>query len=217
VTLRAKGKQPELMNPVTGEIRKIARYEEAANGTKIEIDVNDRADSFFVLFREEATVPSVLKASAPAAELDLFFNDANELVAETYSDGTYTMTMSDGSTRSVTIQKASQSLNISGFKTESTDNEGFTETRVAEFNLPSPVGKDQRVYLDLGKIEIMAQVTLNGKTYDTLWMPPFTLDVTDALKAGQNQIAVRITSTTEGKPKMSEMVQLKTVTVTGAK
>lgn len=64
--------------------------------------------------------------------------------------------------------------------------------------------------LDLGNVEIMAQVTLNGKTYDTLWMPPFTLDVTDALKSGTNRLAVRVTSTTAGKPKLGETVQLKT-------
>ncbi len=43
-------------------------------------------------------------------------------------------------------------------------------------------------------------------------LPPFTLDVTDALKTGANKIAVRVTSTTEGKPQMGETVQLKTVT-----
>ena len=210
-TLRGKGKQPELMNPVTGEIRKIARYEETANGTKIEIEVNDPADSFFVLFREKAAAPSVVKASAPVTELDLFYNDKNELVAETRKAGTYKLTMSDGSTRSVTIEEDSQTVAISNWKTESTDNAGFTETRVAEFNLPASFGNDQRVVLDLGKVEIMAQVTLNGKTYDTLWMPPFTLDVTDTLKAGQNKLAVRVTSTTEGKPKMGETVRLRTL------
>lgn len=307
VTLRVKGKQPELMNPVTGEIKKIARYEETANGTKIEIDVNDRADSFFVLFREKATAQSVVKASAPVTELDLFYNAKNELVAETGKGGTYKLTMSDGSTRSVTMgdgvtkpQKKSPEivitkalygvtgipekqvdvtekvqamvsagerqitgsnelagldpaygilkrlelvytvdgkkqsvaaaedekinllgmqrgtgktlLKLDGWKTESTDNEGFTETRVAKFNLIKKIGKDQRVVLDLGNVEIMAQVTLNGKTCDTLWMPPYALDVTDALKKGQNKVAVRITSTTQGKPKLGESVQLKTVT-----
>jgi hypothetical protein len=63
----------------------------------------------------------------------------------------------------------------------------------------------------------MAQVTLNGKTFDTLWMPPFELDVTDALKIGANRIAVRITSTTKGKPKMGATVQLKTFTVRNVK
>jgi hypothetical protein len=209
-TLRVKGKQPELMNPVTGEIKKIARYEATANGTKIEIDVNDPADSFFVLFREKALAPSVVKASAPVTELDLFYNAKNELVAETGKAGTYKLTMSDGNTRSVTIAADSKSLQITGWKTESTDNEGFTEICIAEFSLPKDFGKDQRVVLDLGKVEIMAQVTLNGKIFDTLWMPPFELDVTDALKTGANRIAVRVTSTTEGKPKIGESVQLKT-------
>ena len=304
-TLRVKGKQPELMNPVTGEIKKIARFEETANGTKIEIDVNDPADSFFVLFREKATAPSVVKASAPVTELDLFYNDKNELVAETGKVGSYKLTMSDGSTRSVTMSDGStkpekkspeivitkalygapgvpgkqvdvteniraklaagqkvmvvsneltgrdpafgtkkrlelvytlddkvhkvslpenEELDLSGskvgegstllvltdWKTDSIDNGGFTKTRVAEFRLPNTFRKGQRVVLDLGKVEVMAQVTLNGKTYDTLWMPPFTLDVTDALKSGKNKLAVRVTSTTEGKPKLGGSVQLKT-------
>ena len=308
VTLRARGKQPELMNPVTGEIKKIARYKETAQGTKIEIDVKDRADSFFVLFREKARAPSVVKASASASELDLFYNAKNELVAESDKTGAYKLTMSDGSTRSVKLgdgfvssekknpkivitkavygapgvpkkqvdvtdkiqalvsagestvkasnelagrdpaygtqkqlelvyavdgkvhevsvkeneavnlpgimpERGQALLEITGWKTESTDNAGFTETRVAEFGLPKKNGKDLRVILDLGKVEVMAQVTLNGKTYDTLWMPPFALDVSDALKSGTNKIAVRITSTTQGKPKMGAAVQLKTVTV----
>jgi hypothetical protein len=212
-TLRVKGKQPELMNPVTGEIKKIARFEETGNGTKIEIDVNDSADSFFVLFRENANAPSVVKASASAAELDLFHNDKGELVAETGKAGTYKLTMSDGSTRSVTVKADAQSVALTGWKTESTDNGGFTETRVSEFNLPKSFGNDQRVVLDLGKVEVMAQVAVNGKAYDTLWMPPFALDVTEALKTGQNKLAVRVTSTTEGRPKMGQTVQLKTVTV----
>jgi len=208
-TLRAKGKQPELMNPVTGEIKTLARYAETANGTQIEIDVKDPSDSFFVLFREKATEPSVVKASASAAELDLFYNEKGELVAESGKAGTVQLTMSDGSTCSITIQGESQTVAISDWTTESTDNEGYTEVRTAEFSLPKKIGNDQRVILDLGKVEVMAQVTLNGNTYDTLWMPPYELDVTDAIKAGQNKLAVRVTSTTEGKPKLGGVVQLR--------
>ena len=83
---------------------------------------------------------------------------------------------------------------------------------MATFNLQKKIGNDQRVVLDLGNVEIMARVTLNGKSFGTLWMPPFRLDVTDALKKGQNKMAVRVTSTTQGKPKLGESVQLKTVT-----
>lgn len=116
-------------------------------------------------------------------------------------------------TRSVTIKADSKSLAIGGLNVESTDKDGFTEIRATEFNLPKSFGNDKRVLLDLGKVEIMAQVTLNGKTYDTLWMPPFILDVTESLKSGQNNITVRVTSTTEGQPMMDRSVILKTVTV----
>ncbi len=40
-------------------------------------------------------------------------------------------------------------------------------------------------------------------------MSPIELHVTDALKVVPNQLAVRLTSTTVGKPKMREPVQLK--------
>lgn len=56
----------------------------------------------------------------------------------------------------------------------------------------------------------MAKVTLNGKTFDTLWMPPFTLDVSDALKSGKNHIQVMVTSTSKGKPSLDKVVELRT-------
>jgi hypothetical protein len=101
VTLRAKGKQPELFNPVTGEIKKIACYEQMEDGTKIEIDVQDRADSFFVVFREKAVSPSVVKVSIPVNELDLFYNEKSELIAKTGKAGIYALTFSDASMRTV--------------------------------------------------------------------------------------------------------------------
>ena len=75
-------------------------------------------------------------------------------------------------------------LEVTGWN-ESTDNAGFTETRAAEFKLLKKIGKDQRI-LDLGKVEDGAG-TLNGKTYDTLWMPPFASMGRDALKSGTNK------------------------------
>ena len=211
-TLRVKGKHPELMNPVTGEIKKMARFEETEHGTKIEIDIQDPADSFYILFREKVTIPSVIKASAPVTELDLFYNDTNKLIAEAEKAGTYQLRMSDEKTRTLVIKENAQIVPISGWQTESTDNEGFTETHVTEFELPPNFGQKQRVYLDLGKVEIMAQVRLNNKTFETLWMPPFELDVTNALKKGTNIMSVRITSTSTSKPKMGIPVRLKSVT-----
>lgn len=61
------------------------------------------------------------------------------------------------------------------------------------FNLSKEIlNPDQRLYLDLGKIAIMARVKLNGKDCGTLWKPPFVVDLTDGAKTGVNDLEVRI-------------------------
>jgi len=94
------------------------------------------------------------------------------------------------------------------------DEKGFSVLKETTFELPAEFGKGQRILLDLGRVEVMAKVTLNGKVYNTLWMPPFELDVTDALKAGQNTLSVLVTSTSQKKPTLGSEVQLRTVTRT---
>jgi hypothetical protein len=54
------------------------------------------------------------------------------------------------------------------------------------------LSKGQGLYLDLGKVQAMAEVKLNGKTFPTLWKPPFVVDITDAAKAGKNKLEVRV-------------------------
>lgn len=215
-TLRVSGKAPELFNPVSGQITKLARYKADKNGTRITIDVKDKSDSCFIIFRDKQSQPSVVKAQQGGkditpADLKLFYDDNGKLIAETANAGTYNLTMSDGTKRSLTVKKSSDNLVINGpWKTTKTFQQGFSVQQETTFNVPSGFGKDQRVYLDLGDVEVMAKVTLNGKSYDTLWMPPFTLDVTDAVKGGNNKLQVVVTSTTTGKPKLGSTVQLKT-------
>ncbi len=54
------------------------------------------------------------------------------------------------------------------------------------------LAKGQRLELDLGKVAVMAEVKLNGRTLGTLWKPPFVVDVTDVAKAGANKLEVRV-------------------------
>ncbi|NJL19250.1 MAG: hypothetical protein HC901_02915 [Bdellovibrionaceae bacterium] len=76
-------------------------------------------------------------------------------------------------------------------------------------DLTAGFGRGQRVLLDPGRVEVMAQVTLNGKLCGMLWMPPYTLDVTDDLMSGSNTFEVKVTSTSTGKPALGG-VQLRT-------
>jgi hypothetical protein len=42
---------------------------------------------------------------------------------------------------------------------------------------------------------MIAAVTLNGKKLRALWTPPYRLDVTDALKSGENILQIEVTGT----------------------
>lgn len=214
--LRVTGKVPELFNPVTGEIRKIARYKAEKDGTRICIHVNDSSDSFFVIFREQLQRPSVVKVQAEGKDigpgtLALYYDVNNKLIAESGSKGVYALAMSDGTEKSVRIEEDSEILPLGGaWTTANKDEQGFSVFKEIAFSVPTGFGMNRKLELDLGNVEVMAKVTLNGKEFETLWMPPFVLDVTGIVETGSNKLKVLVTSTSQGKPAMGD-VRLRTV------
>jgi hypothetical protein len=56
------------------------------------------------------------------------------------------------------------------------------------------IGKDRRIYLDLGKVKVIATVKLNGKDLGILWKSPYRVDVTGILKAGDNALEIGVTN-----------------------
>ena len=109
------------------------------------------------------------------------------------------------------MDKDTESMPLSGaWTTANKDKQGFSVFNETTFAVPAGFGKGQKIELDLGNVEVMAKVKLNGKEFETLWMPPFALDVTDALKTGDNKLTVLVTSTSQGKPKLGD-VKLRTV------
>jgi hypothetical protein len=68
-----------------------------------------------------------------------------------------------------------------------------TATYRKVFSLQSSV-ISHRTYLDLGRVEVIAEVWLNGKPLGTLWKPPFRCDVTSALRDGENELEIRVTN-----------------------
>ena len=67
----------------------------------------------------------------------------------------------------------------------------FSGTAVYQKNFSLPEIKS-RVLLDLGRVEVMARVRVNGKDCGILWKPPYCVDITDAVKAGDNTLEVSV-------------------------
>lgn len=56
------------------------------------------------------------------------------------------------------------------------------------------LGGGKRLYLDLGRVEVIASLRVNGKDLGILWKEPYRADVTDAVHAGANQLEIRVTT-----------------------
>jgi hypothetical protein len=54
--------------------------------------------------------------------------------------------------------------------------------------------KGQRLYLDLGRVEVIADVKLNDQDLGILWKPPYRIDITDVARAGKNRIEISVTN-----------------------
>ena len=218
VTLRASGKAPELFNPVTGETRKLARFWPDGEGTRVAINVVNPSDSFFVVFRDKAPAEgSVVKAerdgkTASPAELDLYVDESGFLIGEATQPGTYKLTISDGTQKQTTIAAVCEPLVIKdGWVLVPGQDATNTLTQEVVFDLPEALAKAGSVRLDLGNVNVMVTATLNGTEYETLWMPPFELNVTKALKPGQNRLRVQVVSTTPTTPSFGPEIRFKPV------
>jgi len=68
-----------------------------------------------------------------------------------------------------------------------------TASYVREFDW-SPRAPRDRWLLDLGNVQVLAQVRLNDADLGVLWKPPYAVDISAALKSGRNRLEVRVTN-----------------------
>jgi hypothetical protein len=86
-----------------------------------------------------------------------------------------------------------------GSWTDSTDNGvkyfSGTATYTKEIEIPAEmVGAGHSLWLDLGRVKNLAEVSLNGKSLGILWKPPFRVEITPAAQPGKNRLVIKITN-----------------------
>jgi hypothetical protein len=53
---------------------------------------------------------------------------------------------------------------------------------------------DAQLWLDLGVVQNLAEVVINGKSLGIVWKKPFKVNVTNVLKQGANDIKIKVTN-----------------------
>jgi hypothetical protein len=59
----------------------------------------------------------------------------------------------------------------------------------------APYESAHRVWLDLGRVANLAEVTVNGVPCGVAWTAPYRVEVTDALREGKNQLCIAVANT----------------------
>ena len=68
-----------------------------------------------------------------------------------------------------------------------------TYTKMFDWDDHAENGKGKtQTWLDLGGVQVMAQVKLNGRDLGILWKPPFRADITGSLRPGANTLEIRV-------------------------
>jgi hypothetical protein len=72
---------------------------------------------------------------------------------------------------------------------------GTATCRAAFRATPEMLKAGRRVILDLGGVQVIARLRLNGRDVGVLWKKPFAADVTGIVQAGENTIEIEVTNT----------------------
>jgi hypothetical protein len=174
-----EGKQPELWDPVWGTMRDLPAFEQGHGSSRLELHF-EPAQSFFVVFRKPAgTVPSV-RVNFP--ELRTFAEVAGSWQVQFDPAWGGPPSIEFAALDDWTARPEHGIRYYSG-----------TAVYRKSIHLDA-VPKGSRVYLDLGAVNYLATVTVNGKRAGVVWTSPWRVEIGDAIKTGENKIEIAVTN-----------------------
>jgi hypothetical protein len=182
VALQVKGKQPELWNPVTGEHRLLPAYTIDKNETTIPLKLHEN-ESLFIVFR----IP-VVKANKSVANN---FPEQN-VIAEIKNAWQVSFDASHwGPEKPVTFNTL-----IDWTKSDDDKIKYYSGTAIYHNNFTvANLKTNQRMLLDLGTMNAMATIKINGVEAGGVWTSPYQLDITKYLKQGNNTLDIAVVNT----------------------
>jgi hypothetical protein len=176
-TFRVTGKAPELWYAETGRSEP-ASYHIAGGRTTVPLHLEPWG-TVFVVFRKPTratsrTLPKVVEAELATVE------------------GPWSASFQPGrgAPDSITLDKLmswtdSTDAGVKYFSGTGT----YTKTIQAS---PEWFKKGARLWIDLGDVKNLAEVTVNGKPLGIVWHAPYRVDATRALKPGGNEVTIKV-------------------------
>ena len=176
-TFRVTGKAPELWHPETGNAEPMS-YNIADGRTTVPLHLEPWG-TVFVVFRKSTktmsrTLPKILETQLATME------------------GSWKVSFQPGrgAPASMTLDKLiswsdSTDAGVKYFSGAGT----YTQTLQAS---PAWFKHGAKLWIDLGDVKNLAEVTVNGKSLGIVWHTPYRVDTTSALKPGTNEVTIKV-------------------------
>lgn len=179
-TFRSKLGVSELWDPITGEARELPEFFKGENGITIPMQF-EAYQSFFVVFVKNAQRTHFQKKNFPsgkeiaiingpwAVSFDTTWGGPNKIIFNQLVD--WTSRPEKGIKYYSGIANYSKAFNVPNLKTKA---------------------KNKKVYLNLGKVNVMVRIKLNGHDLGVIWTAPWKVDITQFLKPEGNKLVIRV-------------------------
>ncbi|MCH4156349.1 MAG: hypothetical protein LKF31_08605 [Muribaculaceae bacterium] len=183
LSLRINGMLPELWNAETGENGTLENWNEQDGRTLVQLDLLPY-QSRFIVMRRKATREEIAegaRAKVPLIKGDsIIVSGKWQVHFEPKLDNAFNMTLDS-------LQDFSQSSasNVKYFTGTATYNK--------EVNISGKQMKSSKIILNLGEMNDIAELRINGVNVGVLWYPPYEIDVTKFLKKGKNKVSIAVT------------------------
>ena len=178
-TFRTAGRRPELWDPETGEIRALPEFVERNGRTSVPLHF-EPMQSWFVIFRPGAGPARGRTNFAPLRTLRTLNGEWQATFDPKWG----------GPDRPVSFAE------LEDWSRHPDPRVRFYSGTVRyrkTITIPgAEVSGRQRLLLDLGSLEVMARVWLNGKECGVAWKPPYLVDITAAARAGANRLEIDV-------------------------
>ena len=173
---RIKGKQPELWNPLTSEVRILPEQKQLTGATSIPM-VMSPFESSFVIFRH------------PIQEVKTNKNYPDAVCVASVK-GPWTIEFEEN--RGGPKEPVVTDVLFDWMESENPQIKYFSGNAVYKTSFEINRIPGTPVYIDLGKVMVMAKIRVNGVDAGGVWTTPYQINITDYLKEGVNELEIEV-------------------------
>jgi hypothetical protein len=181
---RVTGKQPELWDAVTGEIRDVPEFSESGGRTAVPLRFEPH-QSFFIVFRKPS---SNVKPKGPAERTN---PNIGQIVERRVLAGPWQVSFDPkwGGPERVIFKRLEDwsrraEEGIRYYSGQATYRKTFDMPGAPDGSVPA------RVWLDLGTVKNIARVRLNGKKLGVVWCAPWRVEISGSVKSKGNRLEI---------------------------